>query len=319
MQTHQPLNLFITGAASALGREVTRQLVARGHRVTGLTDGSDNAAKVRQDGAVPAFATDPSRAGEMKSLLHAAQADVALHLSPQLANGFPRPDLPWETASQAITDGTPALLQAAQEAGTKFLVTTSFTFVYGDHHGEWVDEESLRQPAALFRPAALVEDQVLSSPVPSCVLRAGMLYGADEDGTVELIKTLRRGRPVYTGDCNAVISWVQVTDLASALVLAAEQMPNQQVLNVVDDMPAAPTDFVHELAQNLGVSVPGRPPAFLGRNLTHEVSENLFNTAIRARNEKVKQVLGWTPRYPNYRAGLDHALLVSRAKEPVQG
>jgi hypothetical protein len=63
--------------------------------------------------------------------------------------------------------------------------------------------------------------------------------------------------------------------------------------------------------------VRGNPPAFLTRSTTSEVSETLLNTSIRARNDKARQVLGWKPRYPSFRAGIDHALLLSRAGETV--
>lgn len=319
MQTANPLNVFITGAATALGCEVTRQLKARGHHVTGVVDGSASAAKVRQGGAIPAFVTDPFRVGEWKSLLGAAQADVVMHLTPQLANGFPRRELAWDEISRDITEGTPALLQAAQEAGVKFFVYPSFTFVYGDHHGEWVDEESPRRPAALLRPIAKVEDAVLSGSVPAAVLRAGRVYGGHEDGTTALVEALRRGRGVYAGDTHAMTGWVHLADLAAALVLAAEQMPAGQVLNVADDTPAAPAEFVSYLAQNLGVPEPGKPPAFLLRMMTNDVVDALLGASARPRNDKAKQTLGWTPRYPNYRAGLDQTLLVWRAEEPVRG
>ncbi|MBI5668206.1 MAG: NAD(P)-dependent oxidoreductase [Chloroflexi bacterium] len=319
MQTANPVNVFITGAATALGREVTRRLKARGHQVTGVVDGSNNAARARQDGAIPAFITDPFRAGEWRSLLRAAQTAVVMHLTPQLANSFPRRDLAWDDLSRAITEGTPALLQAASEAGVKFFVYPSFAFVYGDHHGEWVDEESPRRPPALLRPIAKVEDAVLGGSVPAVVLRAGRVYGGFEDGTTALVEALRRGRPVYTGDANAVTSWVHIADLAEALALAAEQMPAGQVFNVADDEPVAPAEFIRYLANNLGLPEPGKPPALLLRNLTNTVVDTLLGTSARLRNNRAKQTLGWTPRYPTYRAGLDQTLLVWRAEAPVRG
>lgn len=318
MQTANSLNVFITGADTALGREVTRQLVARGHHVTGLVEGSDGAAKARQDGAIPAYVSDPFRAGEFKSLIGAAQADVVIHLTPQLANGFPSRDLAWDDLSRAITGGTTALLQAAREAGVKFFVYPSFGFVYGDHHGEWVDEESPRKPAAAFRAITLVEDEVLDGAVPAAIIRAGRLYGGADASTTALVETLRRGGSIHTGDAHAATSWVHVADLASALVLAAEQMPAGQVFNVADDTPATAAEFVSYLAQSLGVAEPGRPPAFRLRTMTNAVIDALLNTPTRLRNDRARQTLGWTPRYASYRAGLEQTLLVWRAEEPAR-
>lgn len=313
MQSANPLNILITGAATALGREVTRQLAARGHHITGLTDGSVNATKVRQDGGIPAFATDPFRAGEFKSVLRAAQAEVALHLTPQLMNGFPRRETPWDDTNRAVTEGTTALLEAAQETGVKFFIYASFAFVYGDQQGSWVDETVPRSRTPLFRAAVEAEDRVLSSGVPACVIRAGRLYGAGEDGTEALIETLRRGRGVVTGDAHAVTSWVHVADLAAALVLAAEQQPAGQVFNVADETPAAPVELVHYLAESLGMPAPGQPPSFPLRPASNDVLDTLLAASARIRSDKARQTLGWQPRYSSYRAGLDQTLLVRRA------
>lgn len=313
MQTN-PLNVFITGVTTALGRAVTRQLVARGHRVTGLTPNSDHAALARQDGAIPAFITDPFRAGELKSLLRAAEAEVVLHLTPQLVNGFPRRGLDWEANDRALREGLPALQRAAVEAGVRFFVFPSYAFIYGDLGGEWADETTPRQEAPYLAAALNAEDRVLDDALPACVLRAGTLYGPHEDGTETLIEALKRGRGVYTGDENALSAWVHVDDLAAALVLAAELMPDNEVFNVVDDTPATPAEFVGCLAKNLGQPAPGGPPALLRPLLTDEMQQTLLAASRRVRNDKIKAALGWKPRYADYRAGIDHTLLVARSE-----
>ncbi|NWG15994.1 MAG: NAD-dependent epimerase/dehydratase family protein [Chloroflexi bacterium] len=313
MQTN-PLNVFITGATTALGRAVTRRLVARGHRVTGLTPDSAHATLARQDGAIPAFITDPFRAGELKSLLRAAEADVVLHLTPQLVNGFPRRGLDWAQNDRALREGLPALHRAAIEAGVKFFVLPSYTFLYGDLHGEWADETTPRQESPLWAAALNAEDRVLDDALPACVIRAGTVYGPHEDGTETLIEALKRGRGVYTGDENALSAWIHVDDLAAALVLAAEVMPDNQLFNAADDMPASAAAFVGYLANNLGMPAPGAPPAFLRRALTDEMQQARLTASHRIRSEKLKTALGWTPRHANYRAGIDHTLLIARAE-----
>src|SRR5512145_1748217 len=129
MVTENSFNVLITGATTPLGREVTRQLAARGHHVTGLTEGSANATLVRQDGGIPAFVTDPFRISELKSVFHAAQADVVLHLVPQLINGFPRRDLPWEATLPMVGEGAIALVRAAEQSNNPYFIYPSFAFL----------------------------------------------------------------------------------------------------------------------------------------------------------------------------------------------
>src|SRR3954447_75639 len=121
-KTNAPLSVFITGATSALGREVMRQLKAAGHRVTGATNGYENAALVRADGGVPAY-PDLMRAGEIRSILVAAKVDVVINLAPQAANHLPQQPVHWDTS--LLDEGVGALLEASQAAGAKFVVHTS--------------------------------------------------------------------------------------------------------------------------------------------------------------------------------------------------
>src|SRR5689334_15688326 len=96
------LSVLVTAATSSLGREVVRQLVERGNRVTGVTEGSEGAALLRNLGALPAY-SDPMRAGELKSMIKLANADVVVHLVNQDYNGFPHKGLETAKRAQVIT------------------------------------------------------------------------------------------------------------------------------------------------------------------------------------------------------------------------
>lgn len=311
-----PRNVFLTGAATALGREVTRLLAARGHRVIGLTDSSAGAALVRQDGGIPAF-SDPLRAGEIQSVLRGAQTEVVLHLSPQVFNGFPSRHSGWETGGHSLILGTRALLAAAEMAGVASMVYAGCAFLYGDQGGEWITEDASLAEQPLFSAALAAEDAVRQSPLPTCILRAGFVYGPAEPQMQALGEALRRGRSVYVGREDAFHNWVHLADLAQAVVLAAEQTTADAIFNVTDDQPAPAAALVDHLAANLGL-----PPAarMADRPLLSPVSDfqrALLSASARVQNVRVKSALGWAPRYPTYQTGLENTLLVWRAEQPV--
>lgn len=83
--TDTKLSIFITGAETELGQETVRQFVALGHKVTGLTRDKDGAATVRSHGGI-AVESNPSNAVELRDAILAANADVVVNLTPQLAN-----------------------------------------------------------------------------------------------------------------------------------------------------------------------------------------------------------------------------------------
>ncbi|MEP6985928.1 MAG: NAD(P)-dependent oxidoreductase [Chloroflexota bacterium] len=318
MDTNSPLNIFITGGASGVAREATRQAVARGHKVTVLTEGLEGATKVRQDGALPAF-SDVTRAGEMKSLFTMSKIDVVIHLLPQAGNSFPTKDS-YEAQERVMVQSAVALVEAAKEAGVKFIVYASYAFVYGDAHGDWLTEDQVGHQERALRPVLAAEHQVMNSGLNACVLRAGFIYGGETPAIHTLGELLKRGRAPYVGDSHSLHNWIYESDLAQAAVLAAEKQPAGEIINVVDDEPASASAFASYLATGQGMSAlaASTTPMFVLKLSTSDIQRAVLDSSVRLKNDKAKQILGWQPRYPNYRAGLEQTMLQWRASEPVQ-
>lgn len=311
------LNILITGGQTNVGLEAVRLAAARGHQVTALTVGSEGGARIRAAGGLPAY-SEGLRAGELRSFMTMAKADVVIHLAAQVLNGFPAKGV-WESNERQLTHGTTAMLEAAQSAGVKFVVYASYAFVVGDSHGEWLAEGDEGQAEPVFRAARSAEKRVLDSGIPACILRAGFNYGATEIGTEALLDSIRGGRYVHTGDLHSVFNWVHAADLAQAALLAAEKQPAGEVINIVDDHPASAAEFAAHLAIRVGAELSSRRmPGFMLERATSEMQRTLLSVSARLKNDKAKQLLGWKPRYPDYRAGLEQTLLEWRAM-PVQG
>ena len=307
---------LVTGAVNAVGREVTRKLVAAGYRVTGAVSGSAEATLLRQDGGLPAF-PDLTRAGEIKSALAAAQADVVVHLAPQAPNHVPQIKTDWDGALRLLESGTPALLSAAAAAGVKLIVLVSYAFA-GEaapaaHDGDEEDAEP-----ALVEAARAAEEAVLSGPAPACVLRAGYYYGAHSPATIALRDALRGNRPLALGGEHSVANWIHLDDLAAAVVAALDRRPTGALLDVVDDHPASPAEFAAYLARSLHVNEPGRMPDIAVRLMFGKTQIELLERSVRASNARAREALGWAPRLASYREGIDQTLLVLRAEEPVR-
>ncbi len=318
MDTNSPLNIFITGGASGVTREATRQAIARGHKVTVLTDGLDGATKVRQDGALPAF-SDVTRAGELKSLFTMSKIDVVIHLLPQAGNSFPTKD-GYESQEKVMVQSAVAVVEAAKEAGVKFIVYTSYAFAAGDAHGDWLTEDQSGHQERALRPVLAAEHHVMQGDVNACVLRAGFIYGGETASIHALGDILKRGRSPYLGDSHSVHNWVHEADLAQAAVLAAEKQPAGEIINVVDDEPVSASTFAGYLATGQGMDQPtaSTAPLFVLKLSTSDVQRLLLDSSVRLKNDKAKQILGWQPRYPNYKVGLEQTMLQWRASEPVK-
>lgn len=309
------LSVFLTGGDTGLGREVTRQLVARGHRVTATVSGLDSAADLRADGGLPVY-NDLFRASEIAAALKMAEANVVVNLAPQAVNSLPFSTTNWDAYARLLSESTAALAEAAAQIGVGFIVHTSFTFLYG--HTTNADESaSIVTNNPLFAAAAQAEQSVLKGSVPGCVLRAGFEYGGGSPSLHTLRDILRAGRSLMLGDDHHAVSWIHAADLANAVVLAVEQQPAGEIFNVVDDNSASTGTFVDHFAESFGVMHPRRQsmPHFVANAVLNKVYLAMLDVAASAKNDKAKTRLGWTPRYPHHKQGIEQTLLAWRAEE----
>ncbi len=300
--TNAPLSVFITGATSAIGRAVMRQLRAAGHRVTGATTDSEGAILVRADGGIPSY-PDLMRAGELRSVMAATKTDVVINLAPQIANYLPQQPAEWDAT--LYDEGVAALEAAAQAAGVQFVVHTSFAFA--DAHGEHLHD--------LLHAIRAGEQTALNGAAPGCVLRMGYLYGAESPELIHVRDLLMMGRMIDCGPDDVPANWVYVPDAARAVVAAAEQRPAGALLNIVDDLPTSPAAFLRFFAETQGISAPQRAPRFAVWAQPSKQQAALMRLSAHASNADAKEKLGWQPRFPNYQQGIGDALLSWRAVE----
>jgi hypothetical protein len=90
------------------------------------------------------------------------------------------------------------------------------------------------------------------------------------------------------------------------------------VFNLVDDEPASPSDPIAFAAHLLGIDPPPEISYEDAERLLSPLALSFYDGCVRARNDRLKAVLGVTLRYPTYRDGLralykagDHAAVVT--------
>jgi len=315
----ESMSVFVTAGTSPLGRAVVRQLVARGHKVTAVTQGKAGADAAHKDGAMPVYA-DPTRAGELRSMMKMSKPSVVINLTPQIPNTLLHDGKDWGGFDAMLKASTAALLQASQDSGVSFIVNTSYAFLYGDTHSP-ADENAARtapgsHPA--FSAAIAAEDTVAHGSIPSCLLRAGFLYGGADHNLGLYAESFRFGRPFFAGGARKT-AWVHHEDMARAVVLAAEQQPKGEVFNIADNKLVSLGEFIENYASMIGSSKPGRVPSLAVPLLSHIKPEQvtLLEQGTEVTTAKAQSKLGWKPQYPTYQQGLEQALLVMRATEKV--
>lgn len=303
------LNIVVTGATRGPGLEVVAVLARAGHTVSAIADTAANADKVRAIGGRPVYA-DETRSGEIASLVKLAKADVLVDLARQdlnqtLKNGA------WD--ADDLIARAKAAAQGAKDGGAKFIVGTSYAFVYGDTHGHVVDETAKPHTDGhpLLKAILKAEKAILNSGVPACILRLGYVYGPHMTQIQDASRTMLQGRPLPSG--TGLANYVYAADAAEAIRRAAEAAPAGEIFNVTDGHPVTSAQFLDALAESLGISAPGKYPSFLNGFMAGSPLNHLFGLSAKINSGKAQAALGWTPQY-SLAAGLSDTSLTWRAE-----
>jgi 2-alkyl-3-oxoalkanoate reductase len=306
------MRVFVAGAAGAVGTPLVRELVSRGHAVTGTTRSVDGSATLRELGA-EAVAVDGLDATAVAQAVARAAPDVIVHEMTALSA---KPDLRhfdrWFARTNDLrTQGTHNLLAAARASGVGRFVAQSYTgwnnrrdATRPVREDEPFDPDPAPEQRATLAAIQSLEDAVLSAPLEGVVLRYGNLYGpGSSEGFVDLLR--QRKMPII-GEGSGVWSWIHNHDAATATAIAVER--GSGVFNVVDDEPAAVSEFLPYLARAVGAKPPLHVPEWLGRLLAGEVVVRWMTEARGASNAKAKSQLEWTPRFATWRDGFQRGL-----------
>ncbi|MDX6667769.1 MAG: hypothetical protein QOK04_1149 [Solirubrobacteraceae bacterium] len=293
------MKVLVTGASGFLGGIVCEQLREHDH---------DVAALVRRPGSEPAgtraVAGDLGDADSLRAALGGERPEAVVHLAAEIASQRDA-----NRVHEVNVEGTRRLLEACTTGdGPRFVFAS--TVVTGDAKGELLDEDaSLPVETPYGRSKQEGERLVRESGLDGVIIRPSHVYGPGGWYEEEFVKRLRQpGRFVVIGRGENWWDVVRVEDVASAFVAAVERAPAGAVYHVVDDEPIRLYDFVALTADAMGVGSPRRIPAVVARLVAGRHAVTAVVRSARSSNARVKQELGWEPRYPTAREGVPDAV-----------
>lgn len=212
------------------------------------------------------------------------------------------------------TTGDPALkLCAPHLRKARWFGYLSTTGVYGDAGGGWVDETTPTrpgQPRSVERLAAERGWQAtaLDAGAALDIFRLPGIYGPGRSA----IDQVKAGTARRIDKPDHPFSRIHVADIANT-VLAALTTSRGAIYNVADDLPAPTADVVAYACELLALPVPPLIPWAEIAPTMSEMARSFYAESRKVRNDRIKQELGVTLRYPTYREGLRAIALSSRA------
>lgn len=272
----------MTGTMLILGMGYTAGCLAsalkeRGWQVTGVR-------RTAQPPGVIAFDDEAS------VLTHIARASHILSSVP-----------PGRAGEDPVLTRYGAALTASSAVWTGYLSSTG---VYGDTGGAWVDESA---PIGTGRRTARAEAdlgwQRLRNDVR--IFRLPGIYGPGRSA----LDKVRVGTARRIDMPGQIFSRIHVEDIVAAIIASFDRQPG--VYNIADDLPCPQNDVIGHACRLLSLPLP--PLLSLDEADLSPQARAFYSENRRVANGKAKRVLGWRPRYPDYRSGLAAILPPSAA------
>ncbi len=225
-------------------------------------------------------------------------------------------DSPLQNAKEILQDVTHLLISIAPDKNGNDLVLQhhkqdiincpnlkwigylSATSVYGNHNGNWVDENTIPKPSDDRGKARLnAEQQWLSLNLPVHIFRLGGIYGPNRN-QIAAVKNNTAQKIIKK---NQTFSRIHVHDICGALMASIDHPQPKTIYNIVDDQPTSSADVLDYICHIL------KEPIIKGTTIDQmtlsPTMQSFYNDNKKVRNDIAKKELDWQLKFPNYKDG----------------
>jgi dihydroflavonol-4-reductase len=221
------MRAFLTGGTGFIGGHVARKLRERGDEVVALARSPEKAAAVRELGC-EVVEGDLSDADAIRRGLQGC--DSAFHVAAVYKVGIPKSErrAMWD----ANVAGTERVLDAAIEAGIGRIVYVSTANVFGNTHGEVVDEGYRRDEnegflsfydETKYRSHEIARDRIAKG-APIVIVQPTAVYGPGDHSEIgNMVDQTRSGKLRMKAFPGLGLVFVHVEDVAEGVLLAHDR------------------------------------------------------------------------------------------------
>ena len=186
----------------------------------------------------------------------------------------------------------------------KWITYLSATSVYGNHNGEWVNENSETKPNSpngVERLKVEKEWMRLASKfdLPFQIFRLSGIYS----NQYNILKRLKLGEAKIINKKNHFFSRIHVEDIANILFSSLNNFKKKEIYNISDNQPASAEEVTMYGVKLLGID---KPKTIEISEVESDMLKNFYKDSKKVDNKKMKNFFNHKLKYPTYVEGLNY-------------
>ena len=180
----------------------------------------------------------------------------------------------------------------------------SATSVYGDHKGEWVNEDSKTNPTSINGIARLKaeNDWVFlgkNNKLPIQIFRLSGIYSNEKN----ILSRLKLKDVKLINKKDHYFSRIHVDDIGNILFKSMSKFKSGEIYNISDDRPSSSEEITLYGAKILNINNIEKIEV---DNINNEMLKNFYNESKKVSNVKVKKFFDYELKFPSYVEGLNY-------------
>ena len=191
-----------------------------------------------------------------------------------------------------------------ESSKVKWITYLSATSIYGDHKGEWVNENSKTNPISNNGIARLKAENAWFSleknkKIPIQIFRLSGIYSNEKN----ILIRLKSGGVKLINKKNHFFSRIHVDDISNILFKSLSKFKSGEIYNLSDDKPSTSEDVILFGAKILNIKNIEKIEV---DQIKSEMLKNFYNESKKVSNRKMKSYFDYNLKFPSYIEGLNH-------------
>ena len=186
----------------------------------------------------------------------------------------------------------------------RWITYLSATSVYGDHKGEWVNEDSETKPTSFNGIARLKAENSwlslqMSKNLSVQIFRLSGIYSNEKN----ILFRLKLGTAKLISKKGHYFSRIHVEDIANILFKSLSKFKSGEIFNLADDKPSSSEEITLHGAKLLNINNPKKIEI---NELESEMLKTFYKDSKKVSNKKTKKYFSYNFKFPTYVEGLNY-------------